>query len=79
VPVSFNTTTKLEKQFERIAPDATTDQLCWAEGFAERDENTALRSILLKDYADTIGFTECGSLAYEIAFLEEVRIDNFEH
>jgi hypothetical protein len=69
----------MEEQFERITPDATNDQLFGAEGFAERDENIALRSISLKDRAATIGFTEYGWLAYEIAFLEEIRIDDFEH
>jgi hypothetical protein len=79
VPVSFNTSTKMEEQFERIAPDVTNNQLCWAERFAERDENTALRSILLKARVATIGFTEYAWLAYEIAFLEEVRTNDFEY
>jgi hypothetical protein len=78
-PVIFNTPTKIEEQFERIAPDVINDQLRCAEGFAERNENTALKSILLKDRADTMGFTKYGLLAYEIAFLGEVKIDDFEH
>jgi hypothetical protein len=78
-PVSFNTPANMEEQLERIAPDSTNDQWFWAEGFAKRDENPALRSIPLKDHAGTIGFSEYGWLAYEIAFIEEVRIDDFEH
>jgi hypothetical protein len=69
----------MEEQLERIAPDSTNDQWFWAEGFAERDENTTLRSIPLKDHAATIGFTEYGWSTEEIAFIEEVRIDDFEH
>jgi hypothetical protein len=34
VPVTFNTPTKMDEQFERMVPDATNDQLRWAERFA---------------------------------------------